>query len=174
MELLCLKISLCECNMYYSSLPMFDGVDLLSFLLSLLMLSVSVAICFYDIRFRRIPNEALVFLLIIGYFYLAIYAYSGASVVIPCVCLVTGFALSAIKVIGMGDVKFLFISLLLSPAELQISLIYGVVFFGGFWSILWHFLISKLGIVKSIDTVQVGIPYAIPIAFALNVCSFVN
>lgn len=131
-----------------------------------------------DIRYRRIPNIAITALIFIGFCYLL--SLQGTSQVakggfiIPGLTLLIGIALSFRNIIGMGDVKLLFVTLLLCPGKWQVEIIYFVSFIGGIWSLLWFFALRKIPKIRRLDNIQKGIPYGIPIALALCTFTFVG
>ena len=139
---------------------------------------VSTYIMWMDIRYRRIPNKAIAILLFIGFFYLLSLQgsdkFAKGGVIVPVLTLLVGIGLSYKNIIGMGDVKFLFVTLLLCPENWQVAIIYFVSFAGGIWSLLWYLVLRRIAQIKRFDTVRKGIPYGIPIALALCTFTFVG
>lgn len=131
-----------------------------------------------DIRYRRIPNQAVMLLILIGLFYMISIQNEGrlvkGGIVIPLVVLGICGALSFRKIIGMGDTKFLFVTLLLSPQAWQVEIVYFVSFIGGIWSLIWYFILRKVPPFVRLDTIREGIPYGIPIALALCIFTFIG
>ncbi|EGT5657370.1 TPA: prepilin peptidase [Citrobacter braakii] len=147
-------------------------------ILYILIVLTSIYIMWMDIRYRRIPNKALVVLLFIGFAYLLgldeSNCYVRGGYIIPAITLSCGIALSYKNIIGMGDVKFLFLTLLLCPEQWHIAILYVVIFIGGCWSLLWHFVLCKIPPLGKVDMIKKGIPYGIPIALALCTFTFIG
>ncbi|NDJ59231.1 hypothetical protein GWD52_20035 [Enterobacteriaceae bacterium 4M9] len=142
-----------------------------------LTIVVAMYITWMDICHRRIPNNAIVLLLFIGFCYFLSFPDSAqlakGGLLIPFLSLLAGIALSLKKIIGMGDIKLLFVTLLLCPEEWQVDIIYFILLIGGIWSLLWHFVLRKIALVAKFDTVKEGVPYGIPIAVALCIFTFI-
>lgn len=142
-----------------------------------IIIIISLAISWFDITTRRIPNMALGALLVTGICFLLTkdnHTIVNGCVFIPLVVFIVGYLLSYAKVIGMGDVKLLSIGLLLCPVWAQVDMLYFTFFIGGVWGILWHFLLQRMQIVKNIDKLKEGIPYGIPVAVAMCIFTFVK
>ncbi|NUU69114.1 prepilin peptidase [Enterobacteriaceae bacterium BIT-l23] len=142
------------------------------------IVAISIYIVFMDIRYRRIPDAAVSALVLVGFCYMLNYqSYSHhitGGVIIPLVVFGVGFMLAVHNIIGMGDIKLLSVTLLLCPAPWQPDIIYFVIFSGGVWALMWHFLLTRISMVFRIDTVKEGIPYGIPIAAALCLFTFIR
>lgn len=130
-----------------------------------------------DITSRRIPNACIVLILLNG---VCFFVSSGdlshidGSIIAPLITFIVGLLLSYGNVIGMGDIKLLSVGILLVPEHWQVDAIYFAIFAGGIWGVLWHFLLSKIPIIKKYDKVQNGIPYGIPIALSILLFTFVK
>lgn len=143
----------------------------------LIIILISLAIMWYDISARRIPNIALGLLLVVGICFLLSSKHAATitgGISLPIVVFIVGFGLSAMNVIGMGDIKLICIALLLSPASVQVDMLYFVTFIGGVWGIIWHYLLRHVKFIKLIDKVGEGVPYGIPVALTLCLFTFVS
>lgn len=146
-------------------------------MLFLTVVLTSVFISYKDITERRIPNVAQYILLLLGYLYLMIHGSSGSDwsgLALPVGIMIFGTILSRYDVIGLGDVKLIFTTLLLIKPGDHYGVLMFIVFTGGIWSIVWHVVLSRLSFIRKIDRVRSGIPYGIPIVLGLCLFTYIN
>lgn len=146
-------------------------------MLFLTVILTSVFISYKDITERRIPNIAQYILLLLGYLYLMIYGSSGtewSTLALPVGIMIFGTILSRYNIIGLGDVKLIFTTLLLVNPDGHYGVLMFIIFTGGIWSIIWHFILARLYFIRNIDRVRVGIPYGIPIVVGLCLFTYIN
>lgn len=146
-------------------------------MLFITIIIISAYICYKDITERRIPNAAQYLILLIGFVYLSVHGISPtdwSSLSIPAGVILVGALISRINIIGFGDVKLIFSTLLLVNPEHYYDVLMFIVFAGGIWSVIWQYFLSGLSLIKKIDRVGVGIPYGIPIVVGLCLFTFVS
>lgn len=146
-------------------------------MLFFIIIIISAYICYKDIAERRIPNVAQYFLLITGMVYQSVYGFNPEgwySLTFPVAVLVVGILLSRSNIIGFGDIKLIFSTLLLVKSANHYAALMFIVLSGGGWAIMWHFIFAKLSCVKKIDKVREGIPYGIPIILSLCIFTYVS
>lgn len=67
---------------------------------------VLIYICYMDIRWRRIPNQATLIILLLAII-MGFYRMPYPSLLLPGVILVLGFIAATLKLVGAGDIKLL-------------------------------------------------------------------
>lgn len=144
-------------------------------MLIIFIILISLYIAWSDISQRRIPNVSQYIILLVAFVSKTIHGSESVDwdfFITPAVILSVGALLSRCNVVGFGDIKLIFTTLLVTSAQYHTAVILLTVFSGGVWAILWHFILSKISLVKKIDKVQQGIPYGIPIV--LSLCLFTS
>ncbi|CAI2482575.1 Flp pilus assembly protein, protease CpaA [Serratia marcescens] len=138
---------------------------------------ISLYISIKDITERRIPNVAHFMILTVAYCYIFSHPGiigAGQVLIWPFAMLLVGIILSSCNILGFGDTKLLFITMLVVPPEQYVNVIYLTVFMGGAWAILWTYALSKISLIKRYDKVRSGVPYAIPILISLCTYTFIG
>jgi len=143
----------------------------------IIIVLISFYIAYKDITERRIPNISHFFILLTGYcyvFYRPDAIGTSQIIIIPFIVILAGIVLSQFGIIGFGDTKLFFTTMLVIPEDQCINAIYFIVFSGGLWSIIWMFVLSRIGIINRYDKVKKGVPYAIPILLGLCMFTFIG
>ncbi|WP_135455291.1 A24 family peptidase [Vibrio echinoideorum] len=139
------------------------NIDLLTYTtLIFVNFLISIHVCFFDGKHRKIPNDlnkiALIFSILVA-------LHNGhlmSSLPIAVLCFVVFFILWYLRVIGAGDVKLLCALIIgIQPDLVVITLIY-IGFLGGFLV----FTMYIVGKTRGIPSFAKGIPYGIPIALS--------
>lgn len=146
-------------------------------MLFIVIVITSLYICYKDITERRIPNITQYVLLLTGFMHLAVYGNAAAgwtSLYVPFGLISIGILLARLNTVGLGDVKLIFTTLLLVGESNYYGTLMFIVFTGGVWSLVWHFILAKLAFIKKIDGIRVGIPYGIPIVTGLCLFTYIS
>lgn len=146
-------------------------------MLFIIIIVASIYVCYKDITERRIPNVTQYVFLLTGFIHQMVYgnhATGWINLSIPFGVIVAGVFLSRLNVIGLGDVKLIFTTLLLVSENNYYGTLMFIVFAGGLWSLVWHFILAELSFIKNIDCVKVGIPYGIPIVLSLCLFTYIS
>lgn len=138
---------------------------------------LSLYIAWSDISERRIPNISQYVILLVGFISQSLNGTEPASVsylVFPGVILIVGAALSHYDIVGFGDIKLIFTTLLVTKADYYSAVMLFIAFSGGIWAVLWRCLLCKIPCVKKVDRIKHGIPYGIPIVISLCLFTFIH
>lgn len=121
-----------------------------------------ITIIFNDFKTRQISNFNLIcllFLVIFGWFYQPNWSVLPYTLAI----LVVGFVLHLFNVLGAGDTKLMCVISLGIKIEFLAVFIYGTVFLGGFFALVY----LAYGYCTNLKSViGRGIPYAVPICIS--------
>ncbi|MCF7507045.1 prepilin peptidase [Vibrio sp. L3-7] len=139
------------------------NIDLLTYTtLIFVNFLISIHVCFFDGKHRKIPNDLNKIALIFSILVALHNGYLMSSLPIAVLCFVVFFILWYLRVIGAGDVKLLCALIIgIQPDLVVITLIY-IGFLGGFLV----FTMYIVGKIRGIPSFAKGIPYGIPIALS--------
>lgn len=142
-----------------------------------LLLVVVCVTGYKDITERRIPNLSHYFILLISYsqLLLANEGHKSLTDFLPLIgVLLIGAVMTRLGILGFGDVKLIFTVLLVSPAASYTNILYFIFFSGGCWAVIWQYILRRIPLIRKIDKVGEGVPYAIPILMSLCLFSYVT
>jgi len=143
----------------------------------IIIILISFYIAYKDITERRIPNISHFLILLTAYCYVLYHPNAIGTpqiIIIPFIVILAGILLSQFGIIGFGDTKLLFTTMLVIPEEQCVNTLYLIVFTGGLWAIIWTFVLSRIGIINRYDKIKKGVPYAIPILLGLCMFTFIG
>lgn len=113
--------------------------------------------CYTDIRYRQIKNISTAFILLFSLM-LGV-SWGGVNFIIPFIFLIFGFFLTAIGIIGAGDIKLIFALLLGIPAE-QVGRFFLLMCTPGIPVALFTLFIAVCILKKKENTVPFGVAVA--------------
>ncbi|CAK1693027.1 prepilin peptidase CpaA [Vibrio crassostreae] len=132
--------------------------------------SILLFVCFFDGKYRKIPNNLNKIALAFSIFVALYNGYLMSSLPTAALCFIVFFILWYIGVIGAGDVKLLFALIIgIQPELVTMTLIF-IGFLGGFLVSIMY----VIGKMAGFDSYKKGIPYGMPIALSCFIFSTVS
>ncbi|WP_373953955.1 prepilin peptidase [Vibrio pomeroyi] len=133
-------------------------------------LSILLFVCFFDGKYRKIPNNLNKLALVFSIFVALYNGYLMSSLPTAALYFIIFFILWYLGVIGAGDVKLLFALIIgIQPELVTIALIF-IGFLGGILVSIMY----VIGKIAGVDSYKKGIPYGIPIALSCFIFSTVS
>lgn len=149
----------------------FMNVDIL-FYATLIFVNflILVCVCFFDGKYRKIPNNLSKTALTFSIFVALYNGYLMTSLSIAILCFFVFFILWYVKVIGAGDVKLISALIISIQPDFAITTLIFIGFFGGVLVSIMYIIGKAAGF----DSYKKGIPYGIPIALSCFIFSTIS
>ena len=141
-------------------------------MLQLLLLGCLIGVCFFDLRYRQIPNWLCVIIAVLAFIYALINQQMMAGLMAASITFVIGLVLFAGNVMGAGDGKLASaLALALLPSQLFDALML-TLFIGGILAIL-YLIKDRIIFIKEPKKTR-GLPYGIAIALGFYLTIMAN